>query len=59
MTNNNTAVLIKTQIVVLIRMESNFKQFLHAFCGKRKAQPEYIYEEEDGGFYCEVITYNK
>lgn len=33
---------------------AEFKQFLYAFCGKRKVQPAYTYEEEGTGFYCEV-----
>lgn len=33
---------------------AEFKQFFYAFCGKRKVQPVYTYEEEGSGFYCEV-----
>lgn len=33
---------------------AEFKQFFYAFCGKRKVQPVYTYEEEGTGFYCEV-----
>ena len=37
---------------------AEFKQFLYAFCGKRKVQPAYAYEEEGTGFYCEVREFH-
>ena len=40
---------------IMAAAEQNYKQFLHTFCGKKKLQPVYTYEEEEEtGFYCEV-----
>lgn len=33
---------------------ANFKEFLDAFCGKKKLEVAYTDEDEDPGFYCEV-----
>ncbi len=39
---------------IMMAAAGDFKQFLYVFCGKRKVQPAYTYEQEGAGFYCEV-----